>query len=250
MQFLKGLRDRRGAKPSSQSHDTGDFLRSSLTSWTPGKSPLADEYLGKNYLKEMQGNSINAVEQIRNLAILATLTEQPLVLEPLIQHVLYRLASMDKMNFIQCQTISTLRWCSSQLGLKGYETLLDLTIAPDRKETASAAITQLVTNPDKAGRNWYGTIDEPTKLVTIAPVPRLDRLLLEMSVVAAYRQYPSGNDLGWTSKEFDEELEEDARFARKMLGVPIQPVPPEEVLSVRVPPPFTGFPPQNEEACD
>ncbi|MCB4208548.1 hypothetical protein [Arthrobacter sp. UM1] len=236
------------ASEAKDVHDE-DYLTRAVAEWTPGVCRLADRYRGKDLRRELKDGTSEATKMLRNYSILATLTSQPTIVERLIWHHMNHLKNLNEINFFVCQTIATLRWCAQELRLDGYASLLDLEIMPMTCPPASRGFKQLVTDQAKSGMDWYGTIENPSLLVVNAPVPRLDRLMREMSDVAAYRQFPSANDMNWATEDFDAELAEDARFARHMLGLPLDP-PPRRVQSrIELPFSFNGFPPQYDAAA-
>jgi hypothetical protein len=156
------------------------------------------------------------------VAVLATVTEQPDVVISLFHAFLDRRSSDLKRNHLSWATKSAgpFRWCAEQLNLTGYEDFFDETIEYNgfRRLPASENITRHITGDPYMNMDWLGTVEEPAPTWVRSPVPRLDHLLRDMCITATYRQYPYFNDLGWSLDDFDAELREDARFARARLG--------------------------------
>lgn len=244
------FRARRGKHPKrtqAESHVNSAYIRQAYDAWNWGICTPAENYLGRDFLKEMTGNTYHALNQIQSFSILGVLTEQKDVVAPLALHAMSYASEISEIGFRACELISTLRWSCDMVGLIQYKDCLTITIKAMKEPPASEAIQHLVTDRQRAGMDWFGTIEEPSRLVRREPVARLNLLLREMSQVATYRQFPSGNDLNWSPQEYDLELAGDFRFARFMLGLPTDREDPEADATIPTPEWFNGFPPQIDE---
>lgn len=218
-------------------------IDAALAAWDKKRSKVATKYLGRGIRKEL--NDRFAMHRMfPQVAVLATVTEQPVVVTCLFQAFLEDIKYFDEMGFMGWEIVAPFRWCAEQLGLSGYEELFDETIEYNgcRRKPASEEITRPVTREDRQSMSWVGTVEEPKETWASDPVPLVNWLLTEMCTVATYRQYPYLNDWGWSLADYDAELREDARFVRARLGFePDMPEFPEDPR-VDLPDGFTGLP--------
>ena len=205
------------------------YVDQALAAWDKKRSKLATKYLGRGIRKELN-NQFKIPRMFPQVAVLATVTEQPDVTISLFHAFLEEIKHLREITFMGYETAGPFRWCAEQLNLTGYQDFFDETIEYNgfRRLPASREINQPVTREDRMTMGWLGTVEEPAPTWERSPVPRLDHLLRDMCITATYRQYPYYNDLGWSLDDFDAELREDTRFARARLGfTPDMPTFPE-----------------------
>jgi hypothetical protein len=209
--------------------DAAAHIDQALATWDKKRSKLATKYLGRGIRKELNDRGIMD-RMFPQVAILATLTEQPKVVTSIYQAFFEDMKYHSEMNFLGWTMVGPFRWCAEQLNLTGYHDFFDETIEYNgaKRHPASRAITRHITGDPYMNMDWLGTVEEAAPTWERSPVPRLDHLLGDMCITATYRQYPYYNDLGWSLDDFDAELREDTRFARAHLGfTPDMPTFPE-----------------------
>ena len=220
------------------------YVDQALAVWDKKRSKLATKYLGRGIRKELNNRKLMN-RMFPQVAVLATVTEQPEVVINLFRAFIIDVSDLREMNFLGWEIVGPFRWCAEQLNLTGYQDFFDETIEYNgaRRHPASRAITRHITGDPYMNMDWLGTVEEPAPTWVGSPVPRLDHLLRDMCITATYRQYPYYNDLGWSLDDFDAELREDARFARARLGfTPDMPTFPENP-EIHLPEGMTRMPP-------
>jgi hypothetical protein len=194
------------------------FVDAALDAWDRKRSKLATKYM-----KNIRGALINSTiidREFPRVAILAALTEQPDVAVNLYKAFLQETSDSELMTFTAWDAVGGLAWSAEQLNLVKYAEFFGRTIEPGNSgyKRASREVMCYVTNEDLPYMSWLGTVENPSPIWANGPVPRLNILLEQMCRTATFRQFPAGNDWGWTREQYDAELREDARYARARLG--------------------------------
>ena len=225
-----------------------------------GVPKLAKKYIGRNIVGEMKNDTRLGPRIQRQMAVLFALSGELTALECLFKALLYEFSARYPVSAMQCEaTRATYRWCAEQVNLGGYSELFDgLIIAHDKHEKGSLEIGRYVTNETEENLKYYGNPEGPfAKWWSIDKISTMQLFLEEIAWLAIFRQYPQiryvedfsdgprefvfGNDLGWSSEQFDEELSANKLVVRKFLGLdPKLPDYPENPR-VDIPPEFRGF---------
>ena len=220
------------------------YVDQALVAWDKKRSKLATKYLGRGIRKELN-NQFTIPTMFPQVAVLATVTEQPDVTISLFHAFLEEIKHLREITFMGYETAGPFRWCAEQLNLTGYEDFFDETIEYNGfgRLPASREISRPVTREDRMTMGWVGTVEEPKASMLMDPVPLVNIMLQEICITATYRQYPYFNDLGWSLDDFDAELREDARYLRARLGfTPDMPTFPENP-EIHLPEGMTRMPP-------